>query len=141
MTKGRNVLVIGRNLQMQECDHEEADSRIVVHILNKLLNNKNKIQVRTVDNDVVLILIGHFYDIKATYPGIDIWVAFGVGKYFMNNHINTICHNLGKTKCEALPAFHAFTGCDSTSQFKGKGNNLHVIHGRLTQMLRVHLLT
>ncbi len=32
-----------------------------------------------------------------------------------------ICQNLGEPKCQALPFYHAFTGCDTTSQFFGKG--------------------
>ena len=59
--------------------------------------------------------------LQATYSGLDIWVAFGMGKHFQYYHINTICQNLGEPLCQALPFYHAFTGCDATSQFLGKG--------------------
>ena len=48
-------------------------------------------------------------------------MAFGNGKFFRYIHLNKICQNLGKPKCQALPFYHAFTGCDTTSQFFGKG--------------------
>ena len=52
---------------------------------------------------------------------IDIWVAFGSGKNFQNFSINKICGSLGQARCTALPMYHAFSGCDTTSQFLGKG--------------------
>ena len=48
-------------------------------------------------------------------------MAFGVGKHFRYLHINKICQNLGASLCQALPFYHAFTGCDTTSQFHCKG--------------------
>lgn len=47
-------------------------------------------------------------------------MAFGTGKHFRYLHVNTICQNLSEPKCKALSFFHAFTGCDTTSQFFGK---------------------
>lgn len=76
--------------------------------------------VRTVDTDVVVILIGQFYSLCEHNPSADIWVAFGVGKQFRYYHINGICEQLGRDKSTSLPAFHAFTGCDTTSSFFGK---------------------
>ncbi|KAG5884501.1 hypothetical protein JTB14_034565 [Gonioctena quinquepunctata] len=35
-------------------------------------------------------------------------------------HINAICISLGESKSQAQPAFHSFSGCDTTSAFKGK---------------------
>ena len=48
-------------------------------------------------------------------------MAFGTGKHFRYVHINSVCSTLGKEKCIALPAFHSFTGCDTTSGFFGRG--------------------
>ena len=55
------------------------------------------------------------------YQLLDIWVAFGKGKKFKFYSINHICASLGEQKSQALPVFHALTGCDITSAFKGKG--------------------
>ena len=50
-----------------------------------------------------------------------IWVAFGTGKYFKFYDITSILITVGEPKSCALPVFHALTGCDTTSVFKGKG--------------------
>ena len=51
---------------------------------------------------------------------ISIQGSFGTGKHFCYYHINTICANLGVERSWALPPFHAFTGCDTTSSFFGR---------------------
>ena len=52
------------------------------------------------------------------YPAADIWIA---GKNFTYIHIDYICNDLGNEKSMALPVFHSFTGCDTTSAFWGEG--------------------
>ena len=59
---------------------EEADTRIVVHIHRALQQGMKKVEVRSVDTDVVVILIGVFYELVKTQSSTDIWVAFGTGK-------------------------------------------------------------
>lgn len=103
------------------CNHEEADTRIVIHVLHALSSREAKsVVVRTVDSDVVVILIGKFYDIQHQYPETDIWVAFGMGHHFNFLSINATCACIGETKSKSLPLFHALTGCDTTSCFYGK---------------------
>jgi hypothetical protein len=43
-----------------------------------------------------------------------------MGKHYRFYHINAICASLGEPRSRALPVFHAFSGCDTTSAFKGK---------------------
>ena len=45
---------------MPQCDHEEADTRIVVHIADALKKGLSTFLVRTVDTDVIVILIARF---------------------------------------------------------------------------------
>ncbi|KAG1676399.1 Thymidine phosphorylase [Nymphon striatum] len=59
---------------MQLCDHEEADTRILVHILDALKNGTKSIFVRTVDTDVIVILTGHFYQLTNSYGPLDVWI-------------------------------------------------------------------
>ena len=40
------------------CDHEKADTRIVVHVLHVLKQGQQTIYVHTVDRDVVVIIAG-----------------------------------------------------------------------------------
>ena len=49
------------------------------------------------------------------------WIAFGVGKNYRNIPVHIIASRVGPEKASALPFFHAFTGCDTTSAFAGRG--------------------
>ncbi|KAG0713238.1 hypothetical protein GWK47_016650 [Chionoecetes opilio] len=98
-----------------------SNTRIVVHLQDALESGCTTCLVRTVDTDVLVILIGKYHFLASKYPSADIWVAFGSGKNFLFLHINAICSTLGKEKSTALPVFHSFTGCDTTSSFFGKG--------------------
>ena len=106
---------------MPDCNHEEADTRIVVHVLHVLQQRMKKIEICTVDTDVIIILMGAFHKLVKIQPVADIWVAFGMGKSYRFLSINAIFDSLGKQKAQALPLFHALTGSDTTSAFKGKG--------------------
>ena len=44
--------------------------------------------------------------------------AVEMARYY---NINSIVQELGADKSQALPFFHTFSGCDTTSQFHGKG--------------------
>lgn len=106
---------------MEECNHEEADTRIIVHLLHALNHGSTTVLVRTVDTDVVVILVGKFKQLKEARENLDIWVAFGMGKTFSYLNINQLCCDLGEQKSSCLPLFHAISGCDTTSAFNGKG--------------------
>ena len=109
---------------MQNCNHEEADTRIVVHVLHSLKQGEQTICVRTVDTDVVVILAGTFHDLVSTQPLVDIWVAFGMGKNYRFYHINAICESLGEPQSRALPVFTHFPGATqllpSTARARGR---------------------
>ena len=119
VTTGESVLQTGSRNHMPDCNHE--DTRIVVHVLHALQQGMRKIKICTVDTDVIIILMGAFHKLVKTQPVADIWVAFGVGKSYRFLSINAIFDSLGKQKAQALPLFHALTGSDTTSAFKGKG--------------------
>ena len=126
VTQGQSVLTNQNNLGMASCDHEEADTRLIVHIVDALTLTKgrNTCLVRTVDTDIVVILVGTFHYFTTLNLNANIWVAFGSRRIFSFLHINTICQNLGREKSLALPFFHSFTGCDNTSSFFRKGKRL-----------------
>ncbi len=80
ITSGNSVESTGPN--MPDCNHEEADTRIVVHILLALEQGMETVKVRTVDTDVVVILAGAFHELLVTQPLADIWIAFGRSKNY-----------------------------------------------------------
>ena len=106
---------MGPHSPVAPCNHQEADSRICLHVKHSLKNDSCNVFVRTVDTDVVVLLISSFSDFKAQQPNIDLWVSFGMGKSYHFN-INSIYDMLGPEKSLALAGFHAFSRCDTTSQ-------------------------
>ena len=106
-------------MEMGDCNHEEADTRIIV--LLHALKTSNRGLVQTGDTDVFVVLLSHFHDIMAVNPASEIWIQFGAGKNQRMMYLNSIATNLGDKKCKAMAMFHAFTGSDSTSSFKFKG--------------------
>ena len=114
---------LGTKNQMQNCNHEEADTRIVIHVMHALNFGARTVQAHTIDTDVIVILVAVFHHILAKYSIVDIPVAFGMETNCSLIHINKICEHLGEKTSRALPIFHAFSCCDTTSAFHGKGKN------------------
>ena len=76
----------------------------------------------TVDTDVPVLAIA-FAGIlqEQQVQQVEVWVAMGTGSYFRYIAAHEISINLGSGMSEALPVFHAFTGCDTVSCFAGRG--------------------
>jgi hypothetical protein len=102
---------------LEPCSHEEADTRLILHAYNAAKAGYKTIAIRTVDTDVLAIAISVWQHM----PCDQLWLAFGTGKHFRYIAVHEIAISLGPLKSKALPAFHAFTGCDTTSAFNGKG--------------------
>lgn len=97
---------LGHNIEcLQPCTHEEADTRLVLHLADAAENGYKRIVVRTADTDVVVILVAN---ILARHVD-EVWVAFGVGKHFRYIAIHEIVFSLGPEKSKALTMFHALT--------------------------------
>lgn len=52
---------------------------------------------------------------------LNVWMEYGVAKHRKIINVNQLFENLGEDLCKALPAFHAFTGCDANPAFFRKG--------------------
>ncbi|KAL9982987.1 hypothetical protein ACROYT_G005105 [Oculina patagonica] len=121
ITAGESVVAVPSTNPMPNCNHEEADTIIVVHVLHALQQGCKTVQVRTVDTDVVVVLVGAIHKVLQSHPLADIWIAFGVGKSYKLHSVDAIYNILGASKSKALLMFHALCGCDTTSSFRGKG--------------------
>ena len=100
------------------CSHEEADTRMLLHVAHAAQFGHNRILIRTVDTDVVVLAVM----VAQTLPAEDeVWLAFGTGKSFRYLAAHQIAACLGPEKSSALPMFHALTGCDTVSSFVGHG--------------------
>jgi hypothetical protein len=100
---------------LQPCNHEEADSRIFLHVHNAALQH-HRVLIRAVDTDVFILAVAQMQRI----PDKELWLAFGTGKQFRYLPIHDIVRSLVPERSLALPVFHALTGCDTVSFFGGK---------------------
>ena len=98
-----------RPSDMQRCDHDEADTRITVHVVHALNKGCNQVSIRTVDTDVVVILMGLYPDLIAMHPSASI--LYGLDWAW--GDISRICASLGPETSRSLRIFHSFTGCDT----------------------------
>ena len=121
ITSGQSVLSMGNGSPVLSCNHEEAGTRLVVHVLHALEHGNKAVLVRTVDIIVIAILVGMFHDLIIVQLLAYIWVAFCMGKNYRFYSIKAICASLREPRSRALTAFHSFSGCDTTSAFNGKG--------------------
>ena len=76
--------------------------------------------LRTVDSDVVVLAITLFQELGLS----ELWIGCGSGKAYKDIPIQLISGMLGPQKCQALPLFHAFTGCDVVSAMYGIGKKI-----------------
>ena len=58
----------GAPKKMPECDHEEADTRVCLHLKDALEKGAQTVILRTVDTDVIVILVGLFRQFTKDYP-------------------------------------------------------------------------
>lgn len=98
--------------------HTEADTRMMqhvkhIHILNHIIT------VRANDTDVLVILLYH----ASLNNSLTIYMDVGNSNNNSRRYIDVtlLADTLGKELCEALPGLHAFTGCDYSPSFNGKG--------------------
>ena len=78
-TSGTTVIARGTSLCMQSCDHEEADTRMLIHLQDALANGSTTCLVRTVDTDVVVTIIRKFHSLLTNYPAADIiWILLAL---------------------------------------------------------------
>ena len=87
------------------------------YTLNLIHNGYKNILVRTIDTDVLVLLISHIGRVEL--GDVDIHA------YLINSEIyygiRAIIQELESNICRALPFLYALSGCDTVSSFYGKG--------------------
>jgi hypothetical protein len=75
---GRSVVKkqFGSLNSLMPCDHEEADKRMMVHVKDTSSKGHDKIHIKTVDTDVVVLAIHVFMKLNIK----DLWIIFGTSK-------------------------------------------------------------
>ena len=103
-----------------DSNHEEADSRMVWHLSYIIRQHPEapNVSIRATDTDIFILLLHHAPNMDAR-----LWVDTGRDSDNTRKYINMskMSQDLGNVTCKALPGYHAFTGCDYTASFFGKG--------------------
>lgn len=112
LTDGRVVVLLTKDrcveVNSMSCSHEEADTRMIFHASMAAASGFQRIIVHSPDTDVLVLLV-HF----STDIGSEVWLHMSKGGRRFPTHI--IARKLGLNMCKCLLAFHAITGCDTTS--------------------------
>ncbi len=98
-----HVLLCDEVLEL-ESDHEEADTRLLLHTKHAAVNN-DRVIIKTPDTDVFVLCIVMQHVIKK-----EIYVMTGTGNHFRLIPIKAIAQTLDENLCQCLPGFHAFSG-------------------------------
>ena len=111
----------GHRFPINNCESEEADQRVIRHTLHCMSEQYRRIVVRTIDTDVLILLMSYvakYHEICG--EGITVY-AHMVNSSCEFYNITSAVESLGKETCSALPLFYALTGCDIVSSFFSKG--------------------
>ena len=92
--------IVGED-EIFNCNIEEADQRIIRHLINCVRNGLNHILVCTDDTDVLRLLISVLSLINEQYHS-NIVYRFGIGENIKYYNINEICLLLTNDVCRAL---------------------------------------
>ena len=102
---------------LSPCNHEEADTRLFVHVNDAVSNGHRKVMIIANDADVVVIALSIFHSIDVD----ELWIEYGTGTSRRWLPIHTYAMSLGEELCRALLFWFVFTGCDTVSSFCGRG--------------------
>ena len=104
-----------RNVDHLSSTQEEADTLLLLHALY-MAGTGVEVQIMSPDTDVMILALRR-------YPKLGLNPSFitGVGSRRRVVYLKPIYDSIGERLAAALPGFHAFTGCDTTGRFAGKG--------------------
>ena len=96
---------------------EEADSRMFLHAKHVAETHVYKAIIITSDDTHVLVLaLGYSAEIT-----LELYQKAGTALRQTLTNISMLANSIGSNVCAAIISLHAFTGCDTTSAFAGRG--------------------
>ena len=99
------------------CSHEEAYTRMLLHVAEAVHKGMRKVGIRSVDTDVVVLVRASFNNISLD----ELSIALGTGSSFWYIAVFQLAAATNPRLCVTLPTFHAYTGCDTVSSLAGRG--------------------
>ena len=91
---------------------QEADQRIIRHVINCAKNDFQNVVLCTGDTDVLVLLIS-FLPLIPKIKSCNIICKFGIRDNQIFYNVVLLSKELGDDVTKALPFFHGFTGCDT----------------------------
>ena len=101
----------GSAQEMEKCNHEEADTRLILHAVK----STQDVVIVAKDTDVLVLMVWAFAFLNIKRK----WVFRKDDGQFAD--VGEICSHFGRDFCLHLPALHALSGCDSISYFYNAG--------------------
>ena len=92
-------------------DHEEADTRVFLHVKDMVSKGFRRVMVRTTDTDVLVLAISLFSELNID----ELWLDFGTAKQRTFLPVHRMA--LDPIRRAGLRFFYCFTGCDQVSFF------------------------
>ena len=117
LTSEDGKITIAPEISSLESTQEETDTRIILYIDYAQNNGYRYVRVKSPDSDIFFILL-HYADF---FKNITILFDTGTGNKKRLINISEMARSLTPMFSTALLSLHAFTGCDTTSAFKGIG--------------------
>ena len=114
----------GSNEMTTQCQQEEADTRMVLHIVHALNCGASNVLVKTSDSDVVILIHHLRRSFDTIKPDCSITVNYGTGQTQRLINIRELADVFGCQSSAALPLFVSLTGCDSTSAMKVRSKRI-----------------
>ena len=83
--------------ELEPCQHEKADSRLMIYVADCVKRGQKSVAMRTVDTDVVALSVA----VAAELDIAQVWVAFGSGKAFRYIGVHLILQNIEINRSKA----------------------------------------
>ena len=99
-----------------QSDHEEADTKIILHAVDATADSATDFTLHSPDTVVLVLAIR-----RSSEMCLNTSFVTGRGTSHRSMKLQPIAKALGPEKTAALPAFHAITGADNTGSLSGKG--------------------
>ena len=114
-------IIICTEVNTYTCTHEEADTRLVFHLMKAIEVEPNwKFCVRCNDTDIIVLLLYHCSRRQNTpFVWMDVGLSGKNNRRYIN--IQQLLAEMQNDTVDSLPGLHAFTGCDFTASFYNKG--------------------
>ena len=83
---------------LEPCNHEEADTRLLVHVLDACSSGHRRILIKTNDADSLVLAVS----VAENLPADEIWISYGTGKHLRHLAAHEIAKKIANNQCSVL---------------------------------------